>query len=149
MSALQARYFHGGVPGLRSGDLIEPQPFDRGAHLVDGCPVCEARRSGTPSDYDRNHRFDRVYVTTVRFIAKCFAAGYPNGALYRVEPLGDLEADPEHPDSFAVQAARVLAKIDGYVVMSRSELRGMARLSVGWDQMTPTERALNWRAVQL
>jgi len=101
-------YYHGGPPDLRVGDLIEPQPMDRGRHLVDGCPVCEARKNGKPSDYDQNHRFDRVYVTTDKFVAKCFAAGYPRGSLYRVEPIGDLEPDPEHEQSFAVPAARIV-----------------------------------------
>lgn len=112
-------YYHGGVPGLRPGDLIEPQPMGEGKHLVDGCPVCEARKQGTPSDYDQNHRFDRVYVTTDQFVARCFAAGYPRGALYRVEPVGKLEHDPEHDDSFAVPAARVLKVADALVDASR------------------------------
>jgi hypothetical protein len=34
------RLFHGGIPGLRRGDLIEPG-HDRQAH--DGCQWCAAR----------------------------------------------------------------------------------------------------------
>ena len=112
-------YYHGGVPGLWPGDVIEPQSMGEGRHLVDGCPVCEARKQGTPSDYDENHRFDRIYVTTNKFIATVFAAGYPRGALYRVEPLGALEEDPEHPESWAVPAARVLKVADALVDVER------------------------------
>ena len=37
--------------------------------------------------------------------------------------IGELEQDPEHEASFAVPAARVRAKIDGYVVMRPGEMR--------------------------
>lgn len=122
-------YFHGGVPDLRPGDLIEPQPMGQGRHLVPGCPVCEARRAGTPSDYDRNHRFDRVYVTTDRFVARCFAFGYPEGDVYYVEPLGNLEPDPEHEESFAVRGARVKAVVARRVVPRPAEYRRWAKLA--------------------
>lgn len=103
--------------------------------MVSDCPVCEARRGGVPLDYDRDHRFDRVYITTDRFIARCFAAGYPNGALYDVEPLGDIEVDPEHPANFAVPAARVRAVLDGYVrIERRGEIRRWLRLASGEDR---------------
>jgi len=125
------RYFHGGAPGLRRGDLISPRPADDQRHLVDGCPVCEARRAGTPSDYDRDHRFDRIYITTNRLIARGFAAGYPNGALYDVDPIGEIDPDPEHAESFAVPAARVRAKIDGYVILRRGERRKLLQLAAG------------------
>jgi hypothetical protein len=87
-----------------------------------------------PSDYDRDHRFDRVYVTPNRFIARCFAAGYPSGALYQVEPVGDLESDPEHEESFAVAAARVLVVLDRCVdarFMRRGEVRRWLRMGEG------------------
>lgn len=125
------RYFHGGAPGLRAGDLITPRPPDDQRHLVDGCPVCEARRRGERLDYDRDHRFDRVYVTTNRLIARGFAGGYPNGALYQVEPLGELEPDPEHEENFAVPAARVVVKLDGYVILRRGEARRLLRHALG------------------
>ena len=37
-------YWHGGAPGLRPGDVIEPRADGDTRHLVDGCPTCEARR---------------------------------------------------------------------------------------------------------
>lgn len=122
-------YFHGGAPDLRRGDLIAPRPPGDERHLVDGCPVCEARRAGAPSDYDRNHNFAAVYVTTARWVAEGFANGYPLGAVYRVEPIGELVEDPEQPAnvtepvSFAVPSARVLSVLDPLVRMTPKQLR--------------------------
>ena len=61
------RLFHGGVPGLRIGDLIEPgQP-----HFVDGCPVCVAKASGFGTIYDPLTKHpDRVYLTSDREYAR-------------------------------------------------------------------------------
>lgn len=54
MSTTLPRLWHGGVPDLRPGDLIEPQAAG-GRHLIDGCPTCEARRAGQPLDMDDNN----------------------------------------------------------------------------------------------
>lgn len=124
-------YFHGGAPGLRQGDVISPRPPDDDRHLVPGCAVCEARRRGNPSDYDVNHRFDRIYVTTERFVALCFAAGYPQGDAYYVEPLGELEPDPEYEASWAVSAARVKAVLRTRVEMGPIQMKRWLRLSGG------------------
>lgn len=87
--AATERYWHGGAPGLKPGDLITPQPSGAGGHLVDGCPTCEARKAGTPLDSDDNNP-DWVYVTTDREYARLYAAGYPRGGLYQVEPVGEM-----------------------------------------------------------
>lgn len=127
------RFFHGGAPGLRVGDIVSPRPAGDTRHLVDGCAVCEARRAGAPSDYDRNHNFGAVYVTTERWIARMFANGYPQGGLYSVEPLGELIEDPEQPPiavepvSFAVPSARVLSVLDRLVWMTPKEVRHTIR----------------------
>jgi hypothetical protein len=130
---MQARFFHGGAPDLSPGDLLTPREPGDQRHLVDNCPVCEARRRGAPSAYDVNHNFDRVYITTVRAVARGFAAGYPKGALYSVEPVGDIEPDPEQPPgydepvNFAVHAARVLSVLDPLVALSPKEERRLLR----------------------
>lgn len=60
------RYFHGGVPGLRPGDLVIPHP----PRVLDGCPVCAARAQGLTATLDGHpvdpptRRADRVYITT-------------------------------------------------------------------------------------
>ena len=63
MNDLLMSLYHGGVPGLKRGDLIVPG-HDR--KTVDGCPICEARSRGeTLIDPPSGHP-DRIYVTTVR-----------------------------------------------------------------------------------
>jgi hypothetical protein len=130
----ERRFFHGGAPGLKVGDILSPRPADDQRHLVDGCGICEARRRGAPSDYDRDHNFAAVYVTTDRQVARFFANGYPHGGVYRVEPLGELTTDPEQPPwaidepvSFAVPQARVLAVLDPLVRVTAKEARRMMR----------------------
>jgi hypothetical protein len=126
------RLWHGGAPGLRAGDLITPRPDGDTAHLVDGCPVCEARRTGTVEEH--GPRPGRVYVTTDREYARLYASGYPRGGLYRVEAVGDLEDTTGVDDpvpSWAVPAARVLAVYDPVVILPRARLLALARRYVG------------------
>ena len=123
----------GCAPGLRPGDLVTPTRGEDRGHLVDGCSWCEARRRGTPLAAD-HARPDRVYVTTDREYARIYAAGYPRGALYRVEPVGDLEETTGVDDpvpSWAVPAARVLTVYDPVVTMTPAQLlRAVRRLGV-------------------
>lgn len=49
------RYWHGGAPGLKPGNLITPRPADDTSHLVDGCPTCEARKAGQQLAVDDNN----------------------------------------------------------------------------------------------
>lgn len=123
---MTARYWHGGIPGLRPGDLIQPVSVTGTTdHLVDGCPTCEARKAtGRPED--GGPRSDRVYVTTNREYARLYAAGWPRGALYRVEPLGELEETTGRDDplpSWAVPEARVLAVYDACVQFTPRMIR--------------------------
>ena len=123
------RYWHGGVPGLRAGDLIAPRPAGDIGHLVDGCPTCDARRAGQPLDADNNDP-GSVYVTTDREYARLYAAGYPRGALYRVEPIGELVETTGLKDpypSWAVPSARVLAVYDPVVELTVKQIRRVER----------------------
>lgn len=116
--------FHGGAPGLRAGDMITPQTGT--AHLVDGCPTCEARRAGTPlADDDLDPSL--IYVTTVRDYAKIYAAGYPSGALYRVEPNPPFTASPDPVESYGVPSARVVSVLDPLVRLSAHDVRRLTR----------------------
>lgn len=124
------RYWHGGAPGLKPGDLIAPQPAGEVGHLLDGCPICEARKAGAPLDSDDNNP-EWVYVTTSREYARLYAAGYPRGGLYQVEPIGEMhdrtgEHDPE--PSWGVESARVLVVYDAVVIPSPSQVRRWQRL---------------------
>lgn len=118
------RYWHGGAPGLKPGDLITPQPAGEGGHLVDGCPTCEARKAGQQLAEDNNNP-DWVYITTSRDYARLYAAGYPRGGLYQVEPIGELHDRTEYDlePSWGVESARVLSVYDAVVIMTTKQAR--------------------------
>lgn len=118
------RYWHGGAPGLKPGDLLTPRKGGDHAHLVKGCRVCEARRQAQPVEEDDNDP-SMVYVTTDRDYARIYAFGYPNGALYRVQPIGELSDREGHDLSTAwgCEAARILAVYDARVQMTEKEVR--------------------------
>lgn len=122
------RFWHGGAPGLQPGDLIEPRPDTDTQHLVDGCPTCEARRRGEQLAEDDNDA-SLVYVTQERDYARIYAAGYPLGALYVVEPVGELVDRSAHDPvpSWGCSAARVLSVYDAVVVLSPKEIRRLRR----------------------
>lgn len=110
------RYWHGGVPGLVKGSLVLP----RSATGVGGL-AAYADAVGAPEYFRRD---DVVYVTSGRDIARAYAAMYPNGGLYEVAPVGEVEADPDHLGvgvSFMASSAVVLSVVDPLVwVRSRS-----------------------------
>jgi hypothetical protein len=120
------RYFHGGAPGLRVGEMIEPQPLSEGRHLLDGCPTCEARKAGQQLPTDDLDP-DLIYVTTDRDYARIYAAGYPLGALYVVEPIGELAPSPDPVPSWGCAAAIVSGVYDACVRLSPGETRRALR----------------------
>ena len=124
------RLYHGGPPGLRPGDLITPRQADDTSHLIDGCPTCEARRAGTPLPTDDLDPA-LVYVTTDRDYATIFAAGYPDGGLYRVETDGPLTPSPDPVPSWGAPSARVVAVLDPLVRLSAHDVRRFARRYLG------------------
>jgi hypothetical protein len=116
------RYWHGGAPGLRVGDLIVPGE----RHYVDGCAVCASKKrgenyrlaNGAAVDPLNAHE-DRVYITADREYARFYASKYPRGDLYTVEPVGELEASTEDPfPTWHVGSARVVSVYDRYVRLS-------------------------------
>ena len=132
---MSVRYWHGGMPGLRVGDLIEPG-LERATR--DDCPICDARRVGASLaagnaiiDAPSAHR-DRIYITTDRLYAKHYASLYGRGDLYRVEPISDLLRSTEDSyETYAVTAARVVSVYDRAVLLTWSERR---RLYREWGQ---------------
>lgn len=94
-------YWHGGRPGIPRGAFLLPPSITKTKH-------CGLYGAG------HVHRTDRVYVTTEQAAALLYAAGWPNGVIYRVEPLGPLEDDPDCSKpgvSFQCERARVLQVI--------------------------------------
>jgi hypothetical protein len=124
------RYFHGGVPGLKPGDLITPSP----PHVVDGCKVCEARAKGLtamvggqPVDPPTG-RPDRVYITSDRDYGRFYASRYWYGDLYTVEPVGEIEASTEDPfPTWCVPAARVISVYTRAVQLTPGQRRSLLR----------------------
>lgn len=121
------RLFHGGVPGLRLGDIITPG-HDRQAH--EGCPWCEARAKGEAHQGmdGPSQRADRVYATTNRLYAKHYASLWGRGDLYRVDPVGEVERSAEDTiESYCAGQLRVVAVIDRAVLLTPSERRRLNR----------------------
>ena len=125
---MNARWWHGGVPGLKVGDLVEGG-HERRTH--EGCPWCEARADGSagPGGIDGpSLRRDRVYVTTNRLYAKHYASLWGRGDLYQVEPVGAVEVSLEDSiETRTVDAARVVAVYDRAVLLTMTERRRLAR----------------------
>lgn len=120
-------YYHGGVPGLQVGDLIEPG-LSRNHH--DGCPWCEARARGEAHEGidGPSLRTDRVYATSDRLYAKYYASLWGRGNLYRVEPVGEVEASAEDSiETVCAPAFRVVAVLDRAVLLTPGERRRLYR----------------------
>lgn len=90
-------YYHGGRPGIQRGAFLLPPDITK-------APSCsEFGAAGV-------HRTDRVYITTSLAAAMVFAVGQRKGCVYEVEPVGELEHDPDCNEvglSFQVPKARV------------------------------------------
>lgn len=131
------RYFHGGTPGLRPGDLLTPHP----PAVLDGCRTCEAKARGEQPfvaglgnvDPLTGHP-DRIYITTERDYALWYASKYPgSGALYVVEPVGEIHPSTEDRfPTWAVEAARVRWIVDPVVRRTPAQMRGMWRR---WERL--------------
>lgn len=121
------RLFHGGVPGLKVGDVIEPG-HERLSH--DGCPWCEARAKGEAHQGvdGPSKRPDRVYATTNRLYAKHYASLWGWGDLYRVEAVGAVERSTEDTiETYCAERLRVAAILDRAVLLTWSERRRLYR----------------------
>jgi hypothetical protein len=100
-------YWHGGAPGLNPGDLILPPSVTRTRNTLSAYVGEEASRAG--------YQPTRVYLASEYEVAEVFAAMYPNGGwVYRVQPEGQLEQDPdvvEQGMSWACERARIVAVV--------------------------------------
>lgn len=115
-AASSGRYWHGGRTGLEVGTVLIPR--------------AEAERNGddmTHYDLQRGYGMnvtdpERVYFSSNREFARGFAGRiqggdsdtgivYQHGALYEVEPLGEIEKDPDFEGdvSWCAPRARIIA----------------------------------------
>lgn len=96
-------WYHGGVPGLEVGERILPPD-------TTGAPARLSRYAeaiGTP----HGTRTDVVYLASRPEHARAFAALYPDGALYQVEPESDTEPDPDAPEATAMTTSAVITAV--------------------------------------
>ncbi len=131
------RYFHGGTPYLRVGELLLP-PARSGAHaLYDDLTDDDLDElAGTGLDLKTTQalrRRDVVYVTTELADAELFARLHPaenGGNIYEVDPLPPLEPDPDYKAvpcaSFTASEARVTRIVRTNLKPTR-ELRDLIR----------------------
>jgi len=110
-------YYHGGVSGLRVGQYILP-PAETGAISVAELPDAPADMQ---AEIEKVHRRDRVYLTTTRGVAELWACFCPGpstvrgGDVYRVEPEGPVEPDPDYLGDDAASVCAPRARIVGIV----------------------------------
>lgn len=148
------KLYHGGLAGLRPGDLLRPAP----PHVVDGCPVCVARAEGrvcTVGEFrewvktfhnpqakallrqmegandwepvDPPSQREAVYATTDLGYARWYASR-SQGDLYLVEPVGEAERSTEdHFPTWSCPEARVVAVVERGVRLDRRERRELLR----------------------
>lgn len=102
------RYFHGGAPGLRHGELVRP------------AISLSIERVRTPNQPHYNPR--RVYITHLRWYAELFANGH-QGDVYEVRPVGRALPDADARGSFHCSCAEVLAVVATHPVPLPVEAR--------------------------
>lgn len=115
------RWYHGGFPGLAPGDLLVP-PAESGTERTLSQYVV-----GQP----HGTRRDVVYLAARQDDARVYAALYPDGALYLVEPIGPTEPDPDAPGRAVMCArARVVEVVRPRVVLAHRRIESWLRLLV-------------------
>lgn len=133
--------FHGGIAGLRVGDIIEP---GHARKTRDGCPYCEARERGEAHQGldGPSQRPDRVYATEHRLYAKQFASLWGRGDLYRVSPIGACERSTEDTiPSWCAEQYRVEAVLDRAVQLTNTERRRLIREWTVFDDQHAARQA--------
>lgn len=135
------RLFHGGVPGLRPGDILEPGHHRK---TLDGCPWCAARTAGTagPGGIDPPSAHEAVYMTPHRLYALHHASLWGRGDLYQVEPIGELVRSTEDTiETWCAPIVVVLVALDRAVTLTMSERRRLTRHWKAADALAATREA--------
>ncbi len=128
-----APLFHGGIAGLRAGDIIRPNQGHR--KHIDGCPTCAALAAGTATPFDAPTPEGWVYATKDRPYARLYASK-ARGDLYRVQLLGEVERSAEDGPfpTWRARRARVVSVADRNVTLSMGERE---RLFIRWGGTAP------------
>jgi hypothetical protein len=125
-------FYHGGVDGLRVGDVLTPG-MERKHH--DGCQWCEARAKGEAfQGMDGPSQEHAVYFTPVRLYAKFHASLYGRGDLYRVEPIGvATDSEEDSIESYHAPQARIVSVYERAVLLTNTERRKLDKLWLDAD----------------
>lgn len=145
MSRQDTRLWHGGIPGLRVGDLLQPG-HKRRSHP--GCAICAARERGeSVGGMDPPSAREAVYVTASKEYARYYASLWGRGDLYVVEPVGDLTpSEEDHFPSWTCPTARVVAVYQRAVLLTMTQRRALWRLWTAADE-AHAQRAAVGKAV--
>jgi hypothetical protein len=117
--------WHGGVSGLAAGSRLLPPTHTNDANNVADMGVPDARR-------------DRVYFTTDVELARVFAAAVSersgHSALYRVEPVGQMDPDPDFPEvGFQAKQALIAEVVENDVTLTKIEMLQRQRPYLTWQ----------------
>lgn len=120
------RLWHGGVPFLRPGGLLEG---GHTRHLHPDCPICQARAAGDSPELDPlSGRPDLLYVTTSRAYARHYASLWGRGDLYRVEPIDEpVRSSEDTIETWTCRQARVVACVERAVQLTMTQRRALWR----------------------
>lgn len=141
------RYFHGGFPGLKPGDIIRPMPDGQRRNHND-CAICRARNSGEASPLDSAPAHpDRVYITTDRLYGRFYASLAVRGDLYVVRPVGAMTAsDEDHFPTWIAAEAEVVSVYDRAVQLTAGQRRQLLRRWIEADYAAAGNLE-RWRAM--
>ena len=121
--------YHGGAPGFKVGDVIEPHETK---HL-DGCEWCA-------SGNDDSHLPDRVFASPVRVYAKHYASKFIRGSVYIVTPIGTVvRSDADSIETYHALSLKVIKVTETMVVLTDSERRHVFRLWEAADRAAGRE----------
>jgi hypothetical protein len=122
--------FHGGGPELWPGSIILPDMAH--SRFVDGCPQCEAQRSGVfMPGFDPATPEGFVYATSDKEYARYYASRAVKGWLYEVEldqSSKELSSEDFFP-AWRAKSAKVLRVLEKRVTLTMDERR---KLFVRW-----------------
>ncbi|HSR50656.1 MAG TPA: hypothetical protein VLV83_07485 [Acidobacteriota bacterium] len=115
--------FHGGVSGLRRGDIILPNMAEH--RYVEGCPHCEAQREGVAA-LDPPTPPDWVYASTHKLYARYYASRAMKGDLYKVRLAQDIEESTEDPfPTWRARQATVIRVVERSIALTMKERRNL------------------------
>lgn len=117
-------WFHGGYPGLEVGEFIDCPDVTAAENTLSAYATAAGAPHGT--------RNDVVYLTDRQDTARAYAAMFPDGALYRVEPVDVVGPDPDAPtEAIMCRRAQIVEVVRERVVFAHRTPESWIRMLVG------------------